>query len=137
MMALRSYTALISSIAISLFLGTGFALAEIKQTSDTNYPARIIAIGDLHGDYEAFTQLLSQAELIDERGKWSGGSTILVQTGDVPDRGPDSLKIIQHLQRLQKQAPRRDGRVITLVGNHEAMNMTGDLRYVHEGEYAE
>ena len=61
---------------------------------------------------------------------------ILVQTGDVTDRGPDSLKIIRDLQRLQREAARAGGRVVVLVGNHEAMNVTGDLRYVHPGEYA-
>jgi hypothetical protein len=55
--------------------------------------------------------------------------------GDVPDRGPDSLKITRQLMKLQREAPKRGGKVIALVGNHEAMNMTGDLRYVHPGEY--
>ncbi len=98
-------------------------------------PPRIIAIGDLHGDYQAFENLMQEAGIIDRRGRWAGGETIFIQTGDVPDRGPDSLKIIKHLRKLQKQAPRKGGRVVTLVGNHEAMNMTGDLRYVHPGEY--
>lgn len=105
------------------------------SAGETNAPARIIAIGDLHGDYEAFEALLNEAGLTDIRGRWTGGEAILVQTGDVPDRGPDSLKIIQRLQELQKKAPRKGGQVITLVGNHEAMNVTGDLRYVHPGEY--
>jgi Calcineurin-like phosphoesterase len=98
--------------------------------------ARIVAIGDLHGDYQAFESLMLDAGLIDGRGHWAGGETIFVQTGDVPDRGADSLKIIDHLRKLQKQAPRKGGRVVTLVGNHEAMNITGDLRYVHPGEYS-
>ena len=58
-------------------------------------------------------------------------ATTLVQMGDVVDRGPDSLKIIRDLMRLQREAPKRGGQVIVLVGNHEAMMMTGDLRYVH------
>lgn len=98
-------------------------------------PARIIAIGDLHGDYDAYENLLEQAGLINKRKRWAGGDAILVQTGDVPDRGPDSLKIIKHLRKIQKQARRKGGRVITLAGNHEAMNLGGDLRYVHPGEY--
>lgn len=104
-------------------------------TAQTVMPARIVAIGDLHGDYDAFEALLTDAGLIDKRKRWSGGETILVQTGDVPDRGPDSLRIIKKLQELQKRAPRTGGQVVTLVGNHEAMNVTGDLRYVHPGEY--
>jgi len=97
---------------------------------------KIIAIGDLHGDYGSYMELLAQARLIDKRGKWAGGETIFVQTGDVADRGPDSRKIIEHLQKLQKQARKKGGKVIALAGNHEAMNMTRDLRYVHAGEYA-
>lgn len=110
-------------------------LATGCATAQTAVPARIIAIGDLHGDYDAFEAILFDAGIIDNRKRWSAGETILVQTGDVPDRGPDSLRIIKKLQDLQKRAPRNGGQVITLVGNHEAMNVTGDLRYVHPGEY--
>ena len=97
---------------------------------------RIVAIGDLHGDHAAWRDIATAAGLIDRTGRWSGGRTIVVQTGDVADRGPDSLKIIRDLRRLQSEARGTGGRVIVLVGNHEAMNMTGDLRYVHPGEYA-
>lgn len=97
---------------------------------------RIVAIGDLHGDYPAWRAIASDAGLIDAKGKWAGSDTIFVQTGDVPDRGPDTLKIIDDLMRLQREAPKKGGRVVTLVGNHEAMNVTGDLRYVSPGEYA-
>ena len=96
---------------------------------------RIIAMGDLHGDYDAYEALLLEAGLINNRGRWAGGEAVFVQTGDIADRGPDSRKIIDHLQKLKKKAARKGGEVITLVGNHEAMNMTGDLRYIHPGEY--
>jgi Calcineurin-like phosphoesterase len=129
-MKLRSFSVWLTGLTVLFFLFTGCATAK-----NPNSETRIIAIGDLHGDYNAFQQLLTQAGLIDHHGKWVGRDTILVQTGDVPDRGPDSLKIIKHLQKLQKQARRKKGRVVTLVGNHEAMNMIGDLRYVHPGEY--
>lgn len=97
---------------------------------------RIIAIGDLHGDHEAWRAIAKAAGLVDAKGKWTGGKTTLVQMGDIVDRGPDSLKIIRDLANLQREAPRRGGKVIVLLGNHEAMMMTGDLRYVHPGEYA-
>ncbi len=99
-------------------------------------PGRIVAIGDLHGDWSAWRDIARDAGLVDANGSWTGGSTVLVQTGDVPDRGPDTLKIVQDLMRLQREAPRSGGRVIAMVGNHEAMNVTGDLRYVSAGEYA-
>ena len=67
---------------------------------------------------------------------WSGGATHLVQLGDVPDRAPDTRKILDLLMRLEPQARRAGGYVHALIGNHEAMNVYGDLRYVSEGEIA-
>lgn len=98
-------------------------------------PQRIVAVGDLHGDYDAWAAIARAAGLVDAKGKWAGGKTTLVQMGDVPDRGPDSLKIVRQLMKLQREARGKGGQVIALVGNHEAMNITGDLRYVHPGEY--
>lgn len=96
---------------------------------------RIVAVGDVHGDFEAFSQLLKETGILDDRQRWSGGKTHLVQVGDVPDRGPDSRKIMDLLMKLEKQARRAGGRVHALIGNHEAMNMYGDLRYVDPAEY--
>ena len=97
---------------------------------------RIVAVGDLHGDYDAFLDIARAAGLSDGKGRWTGGEAVLVQLGDITDRGPDSLKIIRHLQAFEQAAPKKGGKVVVLVGNHEAMNVTGDLRYVHRGEYA-
>ncbi|HSG35271.1 MAG TPA: metallophosphoesterase [Sphingomonadaceae bacterium] len=99
-------------------------------------PQRIVAVGDLHGDYEAYLEIVEAAGLSDRRARWTGGETVLVQLGDITDRGPDSRKIIEHLMKLEREAADADGQVIVLVGNHEAMNVQGDLRYVHPGEYA-
>jgi hypothetical protein len=97
---------------------------------------RIVAVGDLHGDYHAWLDIAHAAGLIDARDRWAAGKTILVQMGDVLDRNPDSLLIIRNLQQLQKEAPRTGGKVIALVGNHEAMNLLGDFRYTTPGEFA-
>lgn len=110
-------------------LGLGGAAAQPP-------PQRVVAVGDLHGDYDAWLAIARAAGLVDPAGRWVGGRTVLVQLGDVVDRGPDSLKIIRHLQRLEREARGAGGRVISLVGNHEAMMVTGDYRYVHPGEYA-
>ena len=99
-------------------------------------PTRIVAVGDLHGDYDAWIAIATDAGLIGPDKKWRGGRATLVQTGDIVDRGPDSLKIIRHLQALDREAKAAGGRVVVLLGNHEAMMVTGDLRYVHPGEYA-
>lgn len=120
---------------IWLMIAVVLALAPLGARSEPA-PQRIVAIGDLHGDYEAWRAIAKAAGLIDSKGRWTGGNTALVQMGDVVDRGPDSLKIIRDLMRLRAEAEKRGGRVIVLIGNHEAMMMTGDMRYVHPGEYA-
>src|SRR3954469_24186887 len=99
-------------------------------------PQRIIAVGDLHGDFHAWVQIAQAAGIADAGGHWAGGPAALVQMGDITDRGPDSLKIIRNLQQLQTEAPRTGGRVIVVLGNHEAMNLLGDNRYTTPGEYA-
>jgi TPR repeat protein len=96
---------------------------------------RVIAIGDVHGDYESFAAVLRSAGLIDKDGNWSGGKAQLVQTGDIVDRGPDSRAVMDLLIRLQKQAAVAGGAVHCLLGNHEAMNVYGDLRYVSTAEF--
>lgn len=126
-----------------LLAGAGALLAAAFVSScATAAPAApaqpaIVAIGDLHGDYDAYIALMQSAGLVDAKGRWTGGKTIFVQTGDIPDRGPQTRKIIDHLMKIEKAARRKGGAVIALVGNHEAMNVTGDLRYVVPGEYAE
>jgi hypothetical protein len=97
---------------------------------------RIVAVGDLHGDYAALLDIVEAAGIADDKGRWTGGAATFVQLGDVTDRGADSLKIIRFLQKLEEAAPKKGGKVIVLLGNHEAMNVTGDLRYVDPGEYA-
>ncbi|MGH6659056.1 MAG: metallophosphoesterase [Sphingomicrobium sp.] len=111
-------------------------LLGLVGTAAAAAPQRIVAVGDLHGDFQAWTDIARDAGVADRNGHWSGGSTILVQLGDITDRGADSLKIITNLQQLQKEAAKAGGKVIVVLGNHEAMNLTGDLRYVTAGEFA-
>lgn len=96
---------------------------------------RVVAVGDVHGDYNQFVKLLRDAGLINADSQWTGGKTHLVQVGDVPDRGPDTRRVLDLLMRLEKQANKAKGYVHALIGNHEAMNIYRDLRYVTDGEY--
>ena len=125
------------TLAIILLIIPGLVLAEARQIDEYQWEgvARIVAIGDIHGDYNNYMATLKAAGLVDKKGKWAAGDTHLVQLGDLPDRGPDTLKIIDHIRGLAKQAKRKGGMVHSLIGNHEVMNVTGDLRYVHPGEY--
>jgi hypothetical protein len=124
------------AVAVTIFAISALPMTGCAGVAAADEPPSIFAVGDLHGDYDAFVAILNDADLIDARGRWSGGDAVLVQTGDIADRGPASRKIIEHLQRMEKQARRKGGDVIVLIGNHEAMNITGDLRYVSEGEYS-
>ena len=123
-------------VLLTLLL-SGLAFGAARQVDEYQWEGvdRIVAVGDLHGDFDHYLATLRAAGLVDGKGKWTGGAAHLVQTGDIPDRGPDTGRIIDHISKLDKQARRKGGRVHNLIGNHEAMNVYGDLRYVHEGEY--
>ena len=97
---------------------------------------RIVAVGDIHGGYDEFVAILRAAGIVDGSNQWTGGASHLVQTGDCLDRGAASRKVMDLLMTLEGQARKAKGRVHVLLGNHEAMNMYGDLRYTSAGEYA-
>lgn len=99
-------------------------------------PGRLVAIGDVHGDPAHFLRVLQETGITDAAAKWIAGDTVLVQTGDVTDRGPDSRGVIRMIADLERQAPASGGRVVALNGNHEIMNLVGDWRYVSEGDLA-
>lgn len=88
-------------------------------------PARVVAIGDLHGDPAALERVLQMAGLTDSGGAWIARDTTVVFTGDMMDRGPDSRGVLRRIRELQAQ-----GHAVPLLGNHEVMNLQGDLRYV-------
>jgi hypothetical protein len=96
----------------------------------------VIAIGDVHGDFDDFVAILQHTGLIDQQKHWAGGKTTLVQVGDLLDRGPKPRDVMDLLMTLEKEASKDGGRVESLLGNHEMMNIMGDLRYVTPENYA-
>jgi hypothetical protein len=99
------------------------------QTSE-----RIVAVGDIHGAFDQFVAILRAAGIIDNRNRWSGRRAVFVQTGDILDRGADSRKVIDLVRRLERDAERAGGRVVSLLGNHELMRLIDDFRYLSTGE---
>jgi hypothetical protein len=93
-------------------------------------PERAVAIGDLHGDLSAARAALRAAGAIDGGDHWIGGKLVVIQTGDVLDRGNDESHILELLERLDGEAHAIGGALIELLGNHELMNAAGDFRYV-------
>ncbi|KAJ3135850.1 hypothetical protein HDU90_003590 [Geranomyces variabilis] len=123
------------ALALLVFLTLRSPFSSSSPANPFNPPpittaGRIIAIGDLHGDYANALHVFRLAGLTDANGDWIGEQTTLVQTGDVVDRGPDTIRLYKWLERLEKQAEEAGGRVIALLGNHEVMNLLQDLRYV-------
>jgi hypothetical protein len=113
--------------AVLVAAGLGVA-AGPPQSSSSSTSSRIVAIGDIHGDADAFVAILKRTGLIDERRQWSGGTATLVQTGDFTDRGAKVREVMDLLMALEEQAAEARGRVVTLLGNHEMMNLLGETR---------
>ncbi len=112
------------------------APAAVASTScDIVTTERVVAVGDVHGAFEKFVTILREAKLIDSRRRWTGGRAILVQTGDITDRGPDSRKVMDLLRKLTDEAAKAGGRVHALLGNHEAMRLLNVNRDVGPGEF--
>lgn len=127
-----------------------------KQPSVLPAVARIIVLGDVHGDWEMLMKSLKVAKLIpptfnewnpEEKALWIGKDTVVVQVGDQIDRCryngvscdlPEATKfdensdwkILQYFTALHKEAEKTGGAVYSLMGNHELMNVMGDMRYV-------
>jgi Calcineurin-like phosphoesterase len=85
----------------------------------------VLALADLHGDIEQTERALRLIGAVDANGQWSASGCTLVQTGDLVDRGPDSMSVVRRFERLKVEAAADEppGQVITLLGNHELMQL--------------
>jgi hypothetical protein len=95
---------------------------------------RVVAVGDLHGDYDHFIEILKAPEvgIVDDDLHWIAGKTHLVQIGDVMDRYDYAKRIFVLIMRLEKEAEAAGGKVHMLIGNHEEMNI-GDFAFDRQG----
>ena len=109
--------------------------APAEQLTRRPAPARLVAIGDLHGDLAATRAALRLAGAIDEKDHWAGGALVVVQTGDQLDRGDGERAILDLFDRLEGEAKAAGGAVISLNGNHEIMNVQLDFRYVTDAGF--
>ena len=82
--------------------------------------ATVYAASDVHGGYDRFVALLSTYGLVDASGAWAGGNAVLVIAGDMFDKGPKGLEVIDLVRALQPEAAAAGGAVIATLGNHEA-----------------
>jgi hypothetical protein len=94
-------------------------------------PPKILAVSDVHGRFDSLLTLLQAHKVVDAGLHWRFGKGHLVVVGDVMDRGAQVTEAYWFLRALEAPAQRAGGRVHLLLGNHEAMVMTGDWRYVN------
>jgi predicted MPP superfamily phosphohydrolase len=130
-------------VSIALALGLVAAIparlapqTDLSSVCRIQTSERIVAVGDVHGAYDRFVAILRAAGLVDGRARWTGGRSVLVQTGDVLDRGPASRRVLDLLRQLERDASRAGGQVFALLGNHEVMRIVGHWNDVSAGEYA-
>uniref|UniRef100_A0A6C0EI77 Calcineurin-like phosphoesterase domain-containing protein n=1 Tax=viral metagenome TaxID=1070528 RepID=A0A6C0EI77_9ZZZZ len=144
---------MIFNVRASIFKDPQYYINSKPKLSCSNSPpteikidknnSRIIAVGDIHGDFHTLLHALYKAKVINKNSEWIGGATIVIQLGDQLDKGGrgsisvdhtndsvEELKIIEFLHNLHFQALANGGGVYSLIGNHELMNIMGDFRYV-------
>src|SRR5439155_1468255 len=95
------------------FVLFGPALAgQDKAPTEAAAANSVVAIGDVHGDFDDFVTILQKAGLIDEQHHWTGGKTTFVQVGDLLDRGPKPRDVMDLMMSLEKEAPKAGGRIV-------------------------
>ena len=103
---------------------------------DLPAPDSVFVFGDAHGEFDDVLQMMSRAGLIDVQLRWTGGRATVAMLGDLLDRGDNVTRLLWFLYQLEREAVAAGGRVLTILGNHEVMVMSGDLRYVSPKEAA-
>lgn len=91
----------------------------------------LFVMADTHGEFEIAVQLLQRHGVVDDRLRWSFGKGHLAVLGDVFDRGPNHTELLWLIYQLEAEAARAGGGVHLALGNHEAMVLTGDERYLN------
>ena len=94
----------------------------------------VYVLGDTHGNFEEVVQILQNSKLIDKNHQWIGESAHLVFLGDILDRGMDALRLTWFIYELEQSAAQHGGQIHLILGNHEIMVMSNDLRYVSAKE---
>ena len=85
--------------------------------------SRVVILGDVHGRADLLRQALAATSLYDN-GLWTGGRTLLLQAGDLIDRGPRGLECMDLFMSLSDQARQAGGLAVSVLGNHELMALS-------------
>ncbi|KAH8583092.1 serine-threonine phosphatase [Cryptosporidium sp. chipmunk genotype I] len=110
-------------------------LNSLPNDIEINWKGRVLVIGDIHGDLKSLITSLFLSGVINSNLDWAAKNTLLIQLGDVVDRGSHALQIYKLFNKLRSQAPSLGSRFVGLLGNHEIMNLCGQLHYVTEEDF--
>jgi hypothetical protein len=109
-------------------------IRRIKRNASTAFEfenvSKIMAIGDLHGEFDTFKNFLINNKVIDKNYNWIFGTGHLLLAGDIFDRGPKVTECLWLLYKLEAEAQKQGGNVHLVIGNHEVMQLSGDKRYL-------
>jgi Calcineurin-like phosphoesterase len=130
-----------AGLGLSMLIGPALPLPAFAQGAAVAPVSwrgveRVVAFADVHGAYAELLTLLRETGIVDDQQRWAAGKTHVVSLGDLLDRGAGSRQVMDLLMRLQGEARAAGGQLHVVLGNHETMNLLGDLRYVDVGEYA-
>ncbi|MBK8012788.1 MAG: metallophosphoesterase [Deltaproteobacteria bacterium] len=100
-------------------------------------PRRVVVLGDLNAQATLLERYLRGLRLLRRDGHWGGRQTVLVQMGDVVNRGPGARRAMDLLMRLRPEAQAEGGDVVWLLGNHEVMSVLQYEAHVSADEYLE
>lgn len=113
---------------------------------ETKYE-KLYILGDLHGDLENTKKALKKVGLTNENNQWIKPNCKLIQMGDQVDavcRRRESnicdniqnldVEVVYFMEEMARQAEKVNSKVVSILGNHEIMNIQGDLRFVSDND---
>jgi hypothetical protein len=124
-------------------------MLRIEVQDDWTLPRaeKLVVVPDVHGDLRKARQSLMSCGVLDARGEWTAPpGTVVVQLGDQVDSRPrqrphrhscgeglaDDSSVLRFFDDLDGRARASGGRVVSLVGNHELMNLLGNFSYTKD-----
>lgn len=93
-------------------------------------PSKLLVLSDIEGNFKGFKSILIGNKVIDEQLRWRFGKNHLVLLGDFFDRGTNVTECLWLIYKLEEEAEKQGGKVHFILGNHELMNLKGQLKYV-------
>jgi hypothetical protein len=97
-------------LSLALLFGLIAGVGSGPPAAPAGSAERLVAIGDIHGDFNDFIAILQRVGLIDKQNHWAGGKATLIQVGDLLDRGPQPRQVLDLMMSLEPEAEKAGGR---------------------------